>query len=405
VISTYRRVLAMPGALAFSMSGLVARLPISMVSLGIVLLVSSATGSYGIAGAVSASFLIAGAAFAVLQARLVDRLGQHRVLPWTVSVFAAGLAAMMWTVEAGLPSPAPQLCAAVAGGAMPQVGSCVRARWSYLVGDKRLLQTAFAFEAVVDETVFIVGPVLVTVLATAVHPLAGLSSAIVASLVGTGVLVSLRATEPPARGATGGVHGHGRMRWWVMGPLVLSAIAMGVLFGGSEVCVVAFSQALGDKAASGPLLATLALGSMLSGLVTGALQIRASHEARYRWGLLALALALLPLPFVGGIALMGVFLLLAGLAISPTLIAAVARIEETVPAGRLTEGIAMFTTGLAAGLAPGAALAGMAVDHWGASSAFWVPAAAVLLGAAVAFAAALLAHVSRAGSSPNGWSG
>jgi predicted MFS family arabinose efflux permease len=312
---------------------------------------------------------------------------------------------MMWTVEAGLPSPAPQLCAAVAGAAMPQIGSCVRARWSYLVGDKRLLQTAFAFEAVVDETVFIVGPVLVTVLATAVHPLAGLSSAIVAALVGTGVLVSLRATEPPARGASGGVHGHGRMRWQVMGPLVLSAVAMGVLFGGSEVCVVAFSEALGDKAASGPLLAALALGSMLSGLVTGALQITASHEARYRWGLLALALALLPLPFVGAFAPMGVFLLLAGLAVSPTLIAAVARIEETVPAGRLTEGIAMFTTGLAAGLAPGAALAGMAVDHWGASSAFWVPAAAGLLGAAVAFAAALLPPLSRAGSSPSGWSG
>ena len=70
MFTTYRRVLALPGALVFSMSGLVARLPISMVSLGIVLLVSTRTGSYSLAGAVSASYLIASALFAVLQARL-----------------------------------------------------------------------------------------------------------------------------------------------------------------------------------------------------------------------------------------------------------------------------------------------------------------------------------------------
>ena len=41
MLSTYRRVLSLPGALAFSLSGLVGRLPISMVTLGIVVLVSS----------------------------------------------------------------------------------------------------------------------------------------------------------------------------------------------------------------------------------------------------------------------------------------------------------------------------------------------------------------------------
>ena len=84
MFTTYRRVLALPGALVFSMSGLVARLPISMVSLGIVLLVSTRTGSYSLAGTVSASYLIANALFAVLQARLIDRLGQSRVLPVAV---------------------------------------------------------------------------------------------------------------------------------------------------------------------------------------------------------------------------------------------------------------------------------------------------------------------------------
>src|SRR3954451_3135149 len=193
MFSPYRRVLGMPGALAFSASGLVARLPISMVSLGIVLLVSTRTGSYSLAGSVSASYLIANALCAVLQAaRLVDRRGQSAVLPWTISVFGAGLAAMTAAVEAGWPAPVPHLCAAASGAAMPQIGSCVRARWSHLVRDKRLLQTAFAFEAVVDESVFMVGPTLVTLLATLVDPVAGLGAAVLAGIGGTAVLVSQR---------------------------------------------------------------------------------------------------------------------------------------------------------------------------------------------------------------------
>jgi MFS family permease len=384
MITTYRRVLALPGALAFSMSGLVARLPISMVSLGIVLLVSTRTGSYTLAGAVSASYLIANAGFAILQARLVDRRGQSQVLPWSISVFAVGLAAMMLAVEAGWPTPWPHLCAAVSGAALPQIGSCVRARWSHLVSDKRLLGTAFAFEAVVDETVFMLGPTLVTLLATTVHPLAGLGTAIVAALAGTAALVSQRRTEPPAGLSVAG-HGAGSMGWAVLAPLTVCAFAMGILFGGAEVATVAFSEELGAKAASGVLLAIWALGSLLSGLVTGAVHLQASNATRFRWWLLTLGLLMLPLPFVGGFVLLGLFLFLAGFAISPTLIASVAWIEETVPAGRLTEGITVVTTGLAAGVAPGAAVVGIVIDRHGASASYWVPAVAGLAGAAVAF--------------------
>jgi MFS family permease len=80
MLTSYRRILAEPGALRMSMAALVARLPISMVGLGIVLLVSAATGRYGVAGAISAAYMIANAGFAILQGRLLDRLGQATVL-------------------------------------------------------------------------------------------------------------------------------------------------------------------------------------------------------------------------------------------------------------------------------------------------------------------------------------
>ena len=390
MFTPYRRVLALPGAWAFSMTGLVARLPISMVSLGIVLLVSTRTGSYSLAGAVSASYLIANAVFAVPQGRFTDRLGQSRILPWTILVFAVALALMMWSVEADWPTPVPHLFAALSGAALPQVGSSVRARWSNLTTDNRDLQTAFAFEAVVDEAVFMLGPTIVTLLATTVHPLAGLTAAIVAGLAGTLALAAQRRTEPAAQHSGHARHANGPMGWQVLAPLVVTSVGIGILFGAAEVATVAFSEALGAKAAAGPLLAAFALGSLLSGFITGAVTWRASNQTRFRWGTLALALSMIPLPFVHSFVLMGLLLFLAGFAISPTLIASVSWVEETVPANRLTEGISILTTGLAAGVAPGAAAAGVVIDRQGAFASFWVPVGAGLLAAAVAFGTALV---------------
>lgn len=390
MITSYRRVLALPGAWPFSLSGLFGRLPISMVSLGIVLLVSTRSGSYAFAGAVSASYLVANAAFAVLQGRLVDRHGQSRVLPWVILFFSVAMACMMWSVEAGWPTPVPHLLAAAAGAALPQVGSCVRARWSSLVPDKADLQTAFALEAVVDEAVFILGPTLVTFLATGVHPLAGLSAAVLCGLAGTLALAAQRGTEPAVNRSLHDVLPKSAMSWPVLGPLVAVSFTAGILFGSSEVASVAFSEEQGSKSTAGVLLALWALGSLLSGFFYGGVRWRAPVSTRFRWAVLGLALSMLPLPFLDGFVLMGLVLFLAGFAISPTLIASVAWVEQTVPAGRLTEGITILTTGLAAGVAPGAALVGIVIDRYGASPGYWVPAAAGATGAAIAFGTALV---------------
>ncbi|HET7388088.1 MAG TPA: MFS transporter [Nocardioidaceae bacterium] len=406
MLTTYRRVLSLPGAMAFSGSGLVGRLPISMVSLGLVLLVSARTGSYAMAGAVSASYLIANAATASTQGRIADRLGQSRVLPLTVLVFGAALAATMVAVDAGWPAPVPHLLAAVSGAALPQVGSCVRARWSAVVPDRRDLQTAFALEAVVDESVFMVGPTLVTFLSTGIDPVAGLAAAIVCGVGGTLALAAQRRTEPTAHRGRRRSTAHAPMGWPVLGPLVVCMVCMGVLFGAAEVVTVAFTSELGVRSAAGPLLAVWALGSLLSGAANGALRATATPARRFRWGLLALGVLLVPLPFEHGVVLLGASLFLAGFAISPTLIAAVSWVEQTVPPSRLTEGLAIVTTGIAAGVAPGAALAGRVVDAYGASPAYWVCAGAGLVGAAVAFSVALREQRRVVGSpGPSGSSG
>lgn len=384
MLTPYRRVLAVPGALAFSLTGLVARLPISMVSLGVVILVSGRTGSYTLAGATAAAYLVGNAVLSVPEGRLVDRWGQSVVLPWTILVFTIALSLMMWSVEAGWPSPVPQVCAALGGAALPPVGSCVRARWSHNVRDKKQLQTAFALEAVVDETVFVVGPIVVTVLATAIDPLAGLATAVAAGLIGTLALSAQRSTQPPAHRGTGRRGPRVPLGWRVLGPLLAAGVTLGVVFGGIEVATVAFADDVGAKAVSGLLLAVYSLGSLLAGVLSGTVHWRASAAVRFRRGMAALAVSLVPLPFLRGFPAMAAVLFLAGFAIAPTLIAAVAWIDETVPPRRLTEGITILITGINVGLAPGAAAVGRVVDHFGASASYWVLVAAAATGALLA---------------------
>ena len=382
--SAYRQVLTIPGAVQFSTAGLIGRMPIAMVGLGIVLLVSDRTGSYSVAGAVSASYIAANAVLAVPLARLVDRLGQGRVLGLAASVSAVGLALLMIVVEAGWETPWPHLFAALGGATMPNVGAAVRARWSHAVEERKLLDTAFAVEAVNDEVVFIVGPTVTTLLASAVHPLAGLVTAAVASMLGTWWLVSQRGSEPPRRTIATAEHS-APMPWRSLAPLVAGATMLGVLFGGSEVATVAFADEAGKPVAAGILLAIWALGSLISGVVSGSIVFRRTPATRYRWGILALALLMAPLPFVDGMLVLGGLLFLAGFAISPTLIAGVSWVQAIVPADRLNEGMTVFTTGMVVGVAPGAAIVGAVVDRAGASASFLVPAAAGVVGALIAF--------------------
>ena len=379
MLTTYRRILARPGTALFSATGLVARLPISMVGLGIVLLVEHASGSYGVAGSVSAAHLLANAFFAILQGRLLDRLGQSRVLPVVITVWGVALSLLMWSVEAGWPIGVTYVFAVVAGASLPSVGSCVRARWSHVTRDPDELQTAFALEAVADETVFITGPILVTVLATAVHPAAGLTAALVAGVLGTYAFAAQRGTEPPTHRPAAVRSERPRVPWRVLAPLTVVATMLGLLFGAAEVATVAFAEEQDGRAYAGPLLALWAAGSLIAGVLSGAVTWRRGPAYRLRWGALAMTVAMVPLTFIDSLVVMGAVLFVAGFAIAPTLIATMSLCEQVMPPSRLTEGMAFIQTGLVAGVAPGAALAGVLIDRHGASTAYLVPVAGGVL--------------------------
>lgn len=384
MLTSYGRVLSKPGTALFSGTGLIARLPMSMVGLGIVLLVSTATGSYGVAGAVSAAYMIANAVLAILQGRLLDNLGQSRVLLVASGIFAISLVFLIWSVQSGWPIATSYAFAALSGASLPQIGSCVRARWSHVLSESSEVQTAYALEAVVDEAVFICGPIVVTVLATAWDPVAGLVVAIVACVGGTIAFAAQRRTEPPAHRHHRASGARPQLPWATVIPLTVVSAALGTLFGAAEVTTVAFASEQGHRAYAGWLLALWALGSLVSGVVTGAVQWHRGPTVRVRWGAVAMACAMVPLYFVDSVPVMGFVLLVGGVAIAPTMVATLSLTERSVPSGRLTEGMAIMQTGLVAGVAPGAVFSGLVIDAHGASAAFLVCVAAGLIAAVAA---------------------
>ena len=97
-----------------------------------------------------------------------------------------------------------------------------------------------------------------------------------------------------------------------------------------------------------------------------------------------MAVSMIPPLLVGNLVFLAMALFFSGLTIAPTMVTSMNLVERLVPRAKLTEGITWTSTGLASGVALGAALAGRMTDAHGASAAFAVPACAALLAATVA---------------------
>jgi len=372
VFGNYAQVLRRPGAFRFSAAGMLARMQMSMAGLGMVLLLSVERDSFAVAGTVAAIYALSAAVIGPQISRLIDSFGQSRVVPTQLAVFVPAIAGIV-LVALGTTIDWPiYLLAFVAGASQPIMGPLVRARWSAMLHGTPLLRTAFAWESLVDEAVFILGPPLATVVALQVASSAALILATVLLLVGTLLLLTQRSTEPVPAGRRNATSGRPAILLPGVGGISAIFVLLGGIFGSFEVTTVAFTQQAGVPAAAGILLALYAVGSLLAGLIFGALALRASLLRQFMTMVTALAVVTAPLPFLDTVWLVAIGLFVAGIACSPVLISGMALIERIVPPHRMTESMAWATSGLAVGIAVATPLAGVIIDSRGAGPAYWV---------------------------------
>ncbi|MGP3976721.1 MFS transporter [Streptomyces sp. 8N114] len=390
----YGQLLRTEGAWSFLLPGFLARQPYAMLTISIVLLVQHTTGSFGLAGAVSATAGISMALIAPQSGRLADRFGQGAVLAPQVFLHALAVGALISAALLDAPLWALFVAAVPAGATAPQISPMVRARWAARLQGSPLMTTAAAFESVTDEFTFVVGPVLATALCTGVHPAAGLVAEAGVSLAGGLVFAAQRRTQPtPVRtaAATGaGEQGEaaddaaqqaGRATSALAVPgarvLVAAVLGIGMVFGGMQVSLTAFTESIGQPGINGVMYGAFAAGNMLAAVAVGAVRWKRGPQTRlliaYPGLVVAAALVALTAQLGPWVVLLGALGTLIGLCVAPCMITCFTLIETLVPAGARTEAFTWLTGAVALGQAAGSTVAGQLADHSGAGIGFLTP--------------------------------
>ena len=380
-MARYRALLGLPGARVPIVASASGSLAIGMFALAILLLVRDATGSFAEAGRVVGAFGLANAIGAVAQGRLMDRLGQPRVLRAAGIGHALAVAAFVVAAERGAGTAVLLLCAVAAGGCVPQLPAAMRSLWSVLVEDEERRQAAYALVSIVFEMSVVTAPALVAAIATVASPAVAVGVAAAAAAGGALAFAATGASRRwvgavPDQGWIGPLAGAG------MRTVFLALAALGAAIGIVQVAVPAFAAAEGSAEAGGLLLAALSAGSLVGGLVYG---------ARSWPGLPSQRLAVLLAAFGAGCALIAaagthvtvaLALLAVGVLLAPATIVGSALLDVVAPAGTVTEAFTVMVMGIVAGTAAGNAVGGAIVEEWSYSAA-GVAAAAVAVGGAV----------------------
>ena len=366
--------------MAFTLAGVVARYPMGMYGVSILLLMVDTSGSYATAGRVAAVGLVAMAACAPFVGRLVDRYGQAKVaVPATVTsvvactgtVLCAQYGAPMWAIYVTYAFSAT----------CPFVGTLARARWVRIYRRQPdMMHTANAFERIVDEIVFITGPAAAGLLCGAIGPAAGLYAANTLLLVGTLLFAAQRRTEP-----TPVPIDKSQKRVRLLTPGITATVALfpilGIALGSMELVTVNYVASHSSRSHSGIFLALIGLGSCLTGLYFGTLNLKSDLRRRTLAVSAVLCACLMPVPLLldGNLVLFGAWAFVVGSAFAPFMITTLGLLQQLTPEERMNEGMSLVDAGLVGGQAIGLSTSGVIAAHYGGATGFLIVSAAGLL--------------------------
>jgi len=384
MFSAYTTLFRTPGAMKFSVSALIGRMPISMDSLALIFIVVAVSDSYALAGALSAVASITISIATPFWSRLADRIGQRKMLLRVVPLKILGLSLFIALVMNEAPVWTWFVSIILAELAAINTGGLVRRRWLHVLSpdksttaedetDKHVVNTAYSYEALMDEIVFIVGPITATACATSIAPAAGLIAGMILMSIGLPLFAMQRATEPPPSPVrVKDPHPP------VIGIPIVQAIALattftGGFFGAIAITVVGFAESEGQKSYSGLLLGLWASGSAVMAIINGLIKWKTSYAGRFLIFLTALTIFSIPFIFVDSILGLAIALFFNGFAIAPLIVNAYGVVQEAVPSEQITESFTWVVAGMPLGGAIASALGGWVIETYGAQSALWVP--------------------------------
>jgi MFS family permease len=363
-----------------------ARMPLGINALAIVLLMRHEGYSYGAAGAAAGAMAIGVGGSGPYISRLIDRHGQREILAPLAVAHAVGLTLVVVVALGHAPLGIVVLASLVAGIAFPPIGAVMRPLWPRLLADRpELLTTAFALDAAIVELSFVGGPLLTAAIVTVASPAPALGVSAVSSVVGTLALTSL----PPSRSfrptpKREDRHFLGALQSPGVRTLVAATLPVGFCFGAVEVTFPAFCEDVATRGTAGLLLAIWSFGSGVGGIAYGARHWTLPAYRRYPRCAIALPLGFLPLALPGSVAVMAPFAFISGLSIAPLNSTGSHLVGDIAPEGTVTEAYTWPITALVVGISLGNAAAGVIAGSAGWRQSFVIASCAALLGAAIA---------------------
>jgi predicted MFS family arabinose efflux permease len=389
-VRSYRELLSAGDARRVVSWGLLARMPMGMSALALVLLVRSEGGSYAAAGIVSGTYAMASGAGAVVGGRLVDRRAPAPVVITYAIAHGVALAALLALAHARVADGVLVGAAAVAGLLMPPVGPTIRMMWPAMLPRPELRTTAYALEATIQEVIFVVGPLIVAVLAASVSASAGIVAsgvACIAGAIGFTATPAVRARRPDPAHDRSDHHLFQALVPWGIRRVLMVGIAYGVAFGAVEVAMPAFAEGHGGRSLGGITLAAFSGGSLIGGVVAGAASSAGALNRRLQVISAAFVVVLVPPLLAGSIAEMAVIMFVAGLPIAPSVAVSYNMLERAAVRGTQAEVFGWMSTSVTIGLAAGTAAGGSLIAHTGVHASLALGIAGAAVGCALSFTA------------------
>lgn len=374
----------------------IARLPFAMMVVGVLTVVVSARGSLSLGGLTSAAVGLGTACFGPLLGAAADRFGQRMVLLILAIANGAMLVIFTLVVYTGGADALVLIAAFGIGATAPQVAPMSRSRLVTMIADRmpealrtRTVSGTMAYESAADETVFVFGPFIVGILASALAPWAPLIGAAVLTVVFVGAF----ALHPSARAVSVHRDEDGRAPSKVselFSPhlliVVVGILGVGMFFGTMLTALTSFMADRGAPEQAGLLYGVMGVGSAILALGVAWLPVRFSLRARWLLFSGILLGGSLLLLLVDSPAMMMVALAIMGIGIGPTLVTQYSFGAARSPLGRSATVMTMLGSGIVVGQSLGAAVAGELAENVGTGSALVLP----IIAAGVAFTAALV---------------
>lgn len=334
------------------------------------LFVRAQGGTYSLAGGLAAVYGVANAVGQPVLGRLVDLHGQPRVqLP---SAVLSALAMALFAFNGTAPLPLAYAAVAAAGLFTPPLEGGLRALWPSVLRREDQVHTAYAMDAVAQEVMFTVGPLLVTLCASLWSAQAAL---LVLNVIGVLGAVSV-VVSPPSRAwrsAPREAHWLGALRSPGLVAMLGAFLFVGIALGSITVASVPYADEHGGDAVYGWLMAGIGLGALVGGMAYGARQWAGEPAHRLQVLVGFLAVCYLPLTLMPGAVAMTLLAVLAGVFLAPVIACAFVLVDRHAPAGTVTEAFSWLVTTFTVGASVGTGLAGPVVERGGALWGFVVP--------------------------------